>query len=591
MKKITVTLLTILITCLSNFDSNAQNSPVWTQTINSSVDTATIAPVRTRNDANNNVYVLSFYYKSSGPVYKIHLNKYSMAGTLLWNLIYDNGGIGLPRGFDLAVDNTGNCYIAGGFMATSNQKPLLLKVSTTGSVIWMRDSTNSFNTSFYSQVILKNNLLYLSSSSGIAAFDINGAEVWSHTMFPQRIAVDNNGQMIVSGSSPGSDNLFRYDVLGNLNFSDSSIYAARMTCDFDNSFYLLTDYSNQGYELVKYDSSGIFQWSTNTLPVAPPFGDIGFDVLTDYNNDVILVGLNDTMFKFSSSGNLIWSKSMNGLDNYRLSAEVIFSNMIAVAGTVSWLSSYDIGVALFDINGNMNWQGLYDGTSVGQEFTVDMTIDNSGIYVVEDLNDSAALLKFASPFSAPIDYSLICVDSVWYDTLNPTFINVRIFNGNPSHLNYPSVQIVSPVNNDTIGNPSNFVNFFAQLGNTYQIYSDTITQQGITDFTPFTFLISEGFGATTALIYWCGPVGIPELEENEFLVFPNPAETQLTISNGQSPIQSIEVFDISGRKQHTTTLPGGTNVSSMDVSELSVGIYFLRIKTEKGIAATKFVKQ
>src|SRR5574339_671482 len=82
--------------------------------------------------------------------------------------------------------------------------------------------------------------------------------------------------------------------------------------------------------------------------------------------------------------------------------------------------------------------------------------------------------------SAQVNYSLVCVDSVWYSS-NPLFINVRIYNGDTLHMNYPSVQIVSPAN-DTIGNPSNFVNYFAQLGNTYQTYTDTMTQPGIPDF-------------------------------------------------------------------------------------------------------------
>src|SRR6185295_9516294 len=91
---------------------------------------------------------------------------------------------------------------------------------------------------------------------------------------------------------------------------------------------------------------------------------------------------------------------------------------------------------------------------------------------------------------------------VWYDPVNPGLINVSVFNGNVSHLNYPSVQIVSP-GGDTISNVNNFVNFFAHPGNMYQTYTDTIIVPGITDFTGYTFLMNELFGDTTAVIDWC----------------------------------------------------------------------------------------
>lgn len=422
-------------------------------------------------------------------------------------------------------------------------------------------------------------------------FDTNGTEQWSHAVTADRMTVDNAGRMIVSGYFSGSINLHGYDAAGNLNFSDSTIYAKKMASDYDDSFYLLTDYGSAGYELVKFDSSGIFQWSSSAFPVPPPsFGDIGLEVLVDYNNDVIVVGVNDTIVKLSPSGNVIWTKPMNGLDTYLLSAEITFSNLIAVAGSIADSSGngYDIQVSLLDLSGNQNWQGYYNGNAAGQEFSVDMTIDNSGIYVIENNDNNTTLVKFAAPFLSPVDYSLVCVDSVWYDTIFPNFINVRVFNGNPSHLNYPSVQIVSPAN-DTIGNPQNMGSFFAHLGNTYQTYNDTITQTGITDFSSYTFLISVS-GDTTVVITWCGPVAVPELTENEMRIFPNPVHDVLFIVSPQGKNFSAEIYNVLGEKVYERKL-SAEQFQAVDVSALTNGIYFLRLETEKGIATAKFVKQ
>src|SRR5690349_13010258 len=87
--------------------ADAQETPEWIRSISSPVDSAYVFPVKTLNDGNNHIYVLSTYYKNLGSgnfTNKIYLNKYNETGGLLWSLVYDNGGTGKPRGFDLAVD-------------------------------------------------------------------------------------------------------------------------------------------------------------------------------------------------------------------------------------------------------------------------------------------------------------------------------------------------------------------------------------------------------------------------------------------------------------------------------------------------------
>ncbi|HLG35055.1 MAG TPA: T9SS type A sorting domain-containing protein [Bacteroidia bacterium] len=203
------------------------------------------------------------------------------------------------------------------------------------------------------------------------------------------------------------------------------------------------------------------------------------------------------------------------------------------------------------------------------------------------------LLLSITNAGAQVNYNLICVDSIWYDSI-PNFINVRIFNGDVGQLNYPSVQIVSP-SNDTIGNPSNQVTFFAQLGNTYQTYHDTITQTGISDFSNYTFLISEGFGDTTAVITWCGPVSVSELVVNDLKIFPNPVQNEFTIYpeySGRFTISGIELYNVLGnlvlRQQ---PIVSNEKKITVDVSGLVSGIYFIRLQDGKNARTAKFIKQ
>jgi hypothetical protein len=433
-------------------------------------------------------------------------------------------------------------------------------------------------------------MVYVGSSSGMAKFDLNGSEQWSNAYFLQYMNVDNIGQVVFSAYVSNPNTIFRVDSNGVLNFGDSSINAQRITIGADNSFYLLNS-NFPSYELVKYDSAGIFQWSYNQFPQAPPFGDIGMEMLVDYNNDLIVVGLSDTMYKFSPSGNIQWIKPMHGLDSYRISASIVYNNFLAIAGSVQAGLSYDMAVSFFDLNGNQSWSGMYTGNVALQEFTVDMAVNNDGVYVIEDNNQNTTLAKFDNPeLNLTIDYSLICVDSVWYDPNNPQFINVTLFNGNLTHLNYPSVQIVSPTN-DTISNPSNLVNFFAHLGNTYQTYTDTITIPGITDFSTYTFLVSEGFGDTSVVITWCNLTSVNSIEAPVYSMYPNPVRNTLYIKTGETgKAFALSIFNSLGAVVFQQTLNSRGDVHTIDVSKLPGGIYFVKLFDGNNISTLKLMK-
>jgi hypothetical protein len=94
--------------------------------------------------------------------------------------------------------------------------------------------------------------------------------------------------------------------------------------------------------------------------------------------------------------------------------------------------------------------------------------------------------------------------------------------------------------------------------------------------------------------------------ENITLI-PNPTTGELTIDNGQLTINSIEVFDIYGRKLSSHHLiPTSSHhlipTSShhliptpphhlINISHLQPGIYFVKIKTEAGEIVKKVIKQ
>lgn len=75
--------------------------------------------------------------------------------------------------------------------------------------------------------------------------------------------------------------------------------------------------------------------------------------------------------------------------------------------------------------------------------------------------------------------------------------------------------------------------------------------------------------------------------KQNFTIYPNPANDILNISkNSAIEITSVKITDINGRV--VKEIP--TDVASINISDLSVGVYLLKINTTEGSGTTKLVK-
>ncbi|MBL4669927.1 MAG: T9SS type A sorting domain-containing protein, partial [Flavobacteriales bacterium] len=81
--------------------------------------------------------------------------------------------------------------------------------------------------------------------------------------------------------------------------------------------------------------------------------------------------------------------------------------------------------------------------------------------------------------------------------------------------------------------------------------------------------------------------GISEIENTEINIYPNPTANKLEIRNLKSPITTISIIDVTGKT--VKTIIG--NVNTVNVSDLTRGIYFIQIQTEKGLVNKKFIKK
>jgi hypothetical protein len=104
----------------------------------------------------------------------------------------------------------------------------------------------------------------------------------------------------------------------------------------------------------------------------------------------------------------------------------------------------------------------------------------------------------------------------------------------------------------------------------------------------------------------CNAIGISEIpgDENFISLFPNPATNQTIISSrhpdASGAIKEIEIFDVVGvcvkaltpdpDKIGVVPSPSGEGSATIDVSQLTPGIYFVRVRGEKNSSVIKLVK-
>ena len=112
---------------------------------------------------------------------------------------------------------------------------------------------------------------------------------------------------------------------------------------------------------------------------------------------------------------------------------------------------------------------------------------------------------------------------------------------------------------------------------------------------PFTITVTAEDGVTTetySVKVTRSSVGIEEIEAaNSIAIYPNPSNGQLTIDNGQWIIEDIGIYDISGRTVETWHTASLQQQTVLDISHLSSGIYFIKVKTEEGKVVKKIIKK
>jgi len=118
--------------------------------------------------------------------------------------------------------------------------------------------------------------------------------------------------------------------------------------------------------------------------------------------------------------------------------------------------------------------------------------------------------------------------------------------------------------------------------NTLQVNNDVTQQAEI--FFDYNWPIETNEATTTFAALSSGEFAMDESVK----VYPNPSNGIVNIE-ADSTIQSLELFDVQGRLLQSSTINEVTG--QLDISQRATGMYFLKIRTEKGIKVEKLVRE
>jgi hypothetical protein len=90
-------------------------------------------------------------------------------------------------------------------------------------------------------------------------------------------------------------------------------------------------------------------------------------------------------------------------------------------------------------------------------------------------------------------------------------------------------------------------------------------------------------------LYKGTPLGVDDVAQTSFKVYPNPAQDSWTVKTNNQDISSIQVYDILGKQ--VLSLTPNAREAKIDASRLTTGLYFAQIKTANGVKSVKLVKQ
>jgi hypothetical protein len=470
---------------------------------------------------------------------------------------------------------------------------------------------------------------YSSSGTRLLILKYNGPA--DSTDFATCIAIDNSGNIIVSGGSIGNDGSYDYCTIkynnsglvqwiqrynGTTNGNDE---VRKIAVDYSGNVYItgMSEGSGPGHDYctIKYNSSGIQQWVKRYDGTANN-NDGALSIAVDNSGNVYVTG--DCMntgtsfdyctIKYNSSGVQQWVKIYNGPGNTNDNASSLAldnSGNIYVTGSSDGIGTYkDYCTIKYNSSGTQQWVQRYNGSDNFVDYANSITIDNSdNIYVTgtstgaSSSNDyctikynSSGTQQWVKIYNGPAN-SLDAAYSINADSSDNVYITGYSF-GLGTVDDYCTIKYSS-------SGTQRWVQRYNGPGNsTDKAFSVFVSNSG------YVYITGESKGSGTDLDYctikYSQPIGIQNIS-NEipssfslYQNYPNPFNPTTKIkfditSNVKSELSGypslwenvqIVIYDLMGKEVTTLVneqLKSGTYEVDWNAVNYTSGVYFYKL--------------
>jgi len=552
MKNITCTVTVIFIICFM-YKLSFSQTPNW--------DWAKSATGTYRDEASSvvtdnlgNTYLTGYFLSSTitfesitltnaspGGSWDFFLAKYDSNGNILW--AKSVGGLGFDVAHSLAIDSSGFIYVTGYF----------------GSATLEFDSITITNKGW-------NDIF-------IAKYDSNGNAIWANSAggikndIANSVTVDNSGNIYLTGKYRSLVIYFDSDSLINTN-------------NYEEIF------------LAKYDSDGILIWAKSAGGTS---NDEASSVALDINGNIYLAGMfkstsiyfdsdsltntnNKSDFflvKYNSNGILVWAKGGGGFDH-----DTATSVVVDIDGNIYLGGSFKSPIIFFNNDSLIN--------AINEPYSTD-------IFLIK-YNETGETIwsKRAGEYYDENITSLV-LDNAENIILSGNFESDQIiFNSDTLHnMGYNDIFIL---NLDKNGN-TNWVKGVGDTGSEYahSVFADQYDNAYLSGYftsSTLNFDSSVVFNNVGSSLFvaklFVGTIGISDLEKNSLInIFPNPSSDFITVN---IPLNSdIEIVNING--QVIRKFKNSQSQTKIDISSLTNGIYFIKVKVNSETIIRKIIKQ
>lgn len=528
---------------------------------------------------------------------------------------------------------------------------VIIKLDKNGKLLWSKQAIPSNSAIFEAAITTdsKGDVYFVGKTSG-TTFQMDNVNIGNGGIFIIKLN-GNTGNVIYSkqysmlayAAIPivdGDNNLFI--------FTDSLVYPSTQT-DYNFDGYLIPkSIIDADFLMIKFDPAGnvIFGKNFNASNVEQSYcfpNDVAFD-----GTDIIVMG------SFEDYGSLSYFTGMDGImiqKKYSEKQRAGFFAKVGLNGNVSFqkaiFTENDTTNAFYtniDFDGNKNVYGYFSFigkvSSNNSEYTFDSTQGNK---VISKFDTNGNLVYFN-----PVDigyHPWPGAQKSIIDVIGDNKINVVSITTQNNFLNYPITNTISPKqyiasfgdldskylipqknyltlsSAEIANNPNNANSFFFNLVNNvnWTATSDqnwlTLSYEKLTQKNAPSNTISDNGDARitinaetnntgshrTANVLLSGDSGVASKTiavtqsgllatgENKTFVttlYPNPTSNILNIETKQI-ISKIEIFDLSGKLVKSEN---GKD-KKVSVSNLTKGMYLIKLYTENGVVNSKFIKK